>query len=121
MKYGAGGALGLARTWPQAAGVLPTPGTAFDWEGDQPLNLPLEDLVIYEMHVRGFTQDPSSSVSSPGVAALDSTLHILHHLVPHRVVQYFYSHMVAQAVQSQLSSLQVLSSWTGCVASMQTQ
>ncbi|BDA40513.1 Isoamylase 1, chloroplastic [Coccomyxa sp. Obi] len=69
VKYGAGGALGLARTWPQAAGVLPTPGTAFDWEGDQPLNLPLEDLVIYEMHVRGFTWDPSSSVSSPGTYA----------------------------------------------------
>lgn len=99
-----GGALGLARTWPQAAGVLPTPGTAFDWEGDQPLNLPLEDLVIYEMHVRGFTWDPSSSVSAPGVGALDSTLQILHHLVPHRMVQYFYSNMAVQAVQPQSST-----------------
>ncbi|EIE26827.1 glycoside hydrolase [Coccomyxa subellipsoidea C-169] len=67
--YGPGGALGLARTWPQAACVLPTPGTAFDWEGDRPLNLPLEDLVIYEMHVRGFTWDASSKVSSPGTFA----------------------------------------------------
>ncbi len=78
MQYGPGGALGLARTWPQAACVLPTPGTAFDWEGDRPLNLPLEDLVIYEMHVRGFTWDASSKVSSPGVsAAAGPTLHAI--------------------------------------------
>jgi glycogen operon protein len=25
----------------------------FDWEGDKPLETPMEDLVIYEMHVRG--------------------------------------------------------------------
>ena len=29
----------------------------FDWEHDHPLETPIEDLVIYEMHVRGFTQD----------------------------------------------------------------
>ena len=34
----------------------------FDWEGDRPLEIPLEDLVIYEMHVRGFTRHPSSGV-----------------------------------------------------------
>ena len=28
----------------------------FDWESDRPLETPLEDLVIYEMHVRGFTR-----------------------------------------------------------------
>lgn len=38
----------------------------FDW-GDfkQPL-IPMEDLVIYEMHVRGFTNDKSSGVNNPG-------------------------------------------------------
>jgi hypothetical protein len=46
--------LGLAPTWPQAAAFLPKPGEDdFDWEGDTPLELPMEDLVIYEMHVRG--------------------------------------------------------------------
>lgn len=46
--------LGLAPTWPQAAAFLPKPGDdGFDWEGDRPLELPTEDLVIYEMHVRG--------------------------------------------------------------------
>ena len=66
VKYGPDGALGLARTWPQHACALPSPEAAFDWEGDRPLNTPMEDLVVYEMHVRGFTWDRSSGVSSPG-------------------------------------------------------
>jgi isoamylase len=41
----------------------------FDWEGDAPLHLPFEDLVIYEMHVRGFTQSPTSEVKYPGTFA----------------------------------------------------
>ncbi len=35
----------------------------FDWEGDRPLEIPLEDLVIYEMHVRGFTRHASSGLA----------------------------------------------------------
>jgi len=38
----------------------------FDWGHDRPLNLPVEDLVIYEMHIRGFTRHPSSGVRHPG-------------------------------------------------------
>ncbi len=34
----------------------------FDWEADRPLEIPDEDLVIYEMHVRSFTRHPSSGV-----------------------------------------------------------
>jgi len=41
----------------------------FDWEGDRPLEIPLEDLVIYEMHVRSFTQHPSSGCKFPGTFA----------------------------------------------------
>jgi isoamylase len=41
----------------------------FDWEGDRPLHLPFEDLIIYEMHVRGFTRSPSSGVRHPGTYA----------------------------------------------------
>ncbi|MFI3200845.1 MAG: glycogen debranching protein GlgX [Eubacteriales bacterium] len=38
----------------------------FDWGNiKQPLT-PVEDLIIYEMHVRGFTKDESSGVSFPG-------------------------------------------------------
>lgn len=58
-----------ARTWPQAAGLVPGPDDEFDWEGDTPLDIPMEDLIIYEAHVRGFTADESSGVESPGTYA----------------------------------------------------
>jgi isoamylase len=39
----------------------------FDWEGDRHLRCPLSETVIYEMHVRGFTQSPTSKVKNgPG-------------------------------------------------------
>lgn len=38
----------------------------YDWEGDQPINRPLHETIIYEMHVRGFTRDSSSHVKHPG-------------------------------------------------------
>ena len=41
----------------------------FDWEDDRPLQIPLQDSIIYEMHVRGFTQHPSSNVEHPGTFA----------------------------------------------------
>jgi len=41
----------------------------WDWEEDQPLNTPLVDSIIYEMHVRGFTRHPSSGVTKPGTFA----------------------------------------------------
>ena len=41
----------------------------FDWEGDVPLRIPQQDLVIYEMHVRGYTADPSSRAKYAGTFA----------------------------------------------------
>ena len=38
----------------------------FDWQDDQPLNIPLAKSIIYELHVRGFTRHLSSKVSHPG-------------------------------------------------------
>ncbi|MFH7340201.1 glycogen debranching protein GlgX [Streptomyces sp. KHY 26] len=38
----------------------------YDWEGDQPLRTPMQDTVIYEMHVRGMTASPTSRVAHPG-------------------------------------------------------
>src|SRR6478672_2761145 len=35
----------------------------YDWEGDTPLNRPSSQTIVYEMHVRGFTRDPSSGVA----------------------------------------------------------
>ena len=38
----------------------------FDWQGDAPPEIPLEHLLIYEVHVKGFTAHPSSGVAHPG-------------------------------------------------------
>ena len=50
----------------------------FDWQGDRPLNIPLKDSIIYEMHVRGFSQHPSSGVKHPGTfqAIIDKIPHL---------------------------------------------
>ncbi|MES1254177.1 MAG: glycogen debranching protein GlgX [Acidobacteriota bacterium] len=65
-------ALAGGERWAQAP-VSPrraiVPAMEFDWGRDQPLNTPLSETVIYEMHVRGFTNDPSSGVSRPGTFA----------------------------------------------------
>jgi len=60
---------GLALSMPTAVGgtmksVVVDPGH-YDWEGDRPLQRPARDTVIYELHVRGFTADPSSGVAPP--------------------------------------------------------
>jgi glycogen operon protein len=41
-------------------------GPRYDWGDDAPPLVPLEDTIVYEMHVRGFTCHPSSGVSKPG-------------------------------------------------------
>ncbi len=38
----------------------------FDWDGDRHLRCNLSETVIYEMHVRGFTQSETSGVEHPG-------------------------------------------------------
>ncbi len=38
----------------------------FDWENIKKPNIKPEDLIIYEMHVRGFTNDKKSNVKNPG-------------------------------------------------------
>ncbi|PYO11216.1 MAG: glycogen debranching enzyme GlgX [Candidatus Rokuibacteriota bacterium] len=37
--------------------------SAYDWEGDVPLQRPSSRTIVYEMHVRGFTRHPSSGLS----------------------------------------------------------
>ena len=40
---------------------------AYDWGGDAPLNRPIEETIIYEMHVGGFTRSASAGVTAqPG-------------------------------------------------------
>ncbi|XP_058068420.1 isoamylase 1, chloroplastic isoform X2 [Magnolia sinica] len=54
------------KCWPQMAGLIPSSDSEFDWEGDLPLRYPQRDLIIYEMHVRGFTKHDSSNTNYPG-------------------------------------------------------
>ena len=51
----------------------------FDWGDIRPTEHPFEDLVIYEMHVRGFTKDASSGVT-PGA---EGTYEGLHQKIPY--------------------------------------
>lgn len=38
----------------------------YNWEGDRPLNLPIEETIVYEMHVGNFTKSPTSGCKKPG-------------------------------------------------------
>ncbi|MBE9098321.1 glycogen debranching protein GlgX [Vacuolonema iberomarrocanum] len=41
----------------------------YDWEGDRPLSRPMNETIVYEMHVGGFTKSPTSGVKHPGTFA----------------------------------------------------
>ncbi len=63
-------------TWNRRAALDGDPSSAlraeiapvddYDWEGDEPLRRTLQDAVIYELHVGGFTKHPSAGVEKPG-------------------------------------------------------
>lgn len=38
----------------------------FDWEEDTPLHIPYDDLILYQLHVRGYTKHSSSKVQHKG-------------------------------------------------------
>lgn len=38
----------------------------YDWEGDRPINRPMNETIIYEMHVGGLTRSPSAQSQFPG-------------------------------------------------------
>lgn len=41
----------------------------FDWEGDEPLQIPYTDVIAYATHVRGFTRHSTSGVRAKGTFA----------------------------------------------------
>ena len=49
----------------------------FDWGKERNSQIPMEDLIIYELHVRGFTKDTSSGTVCPG------TFHGLQEKIPY--------------------------------------
>ena len=38
----------------------------YDWRGDRPLHIPLNQAIIYEMHLADFTRHPSAQAAHPG-------------------------------------------------------
>mmetsp|Transcript_49734 Transcript_49734/g.92667 ORF Transcript_49734/g.92667 Transcript_49734/m.92667 type:complete len:676 (+) Transcript_49734:119-2146(+) len=59
-KYGEGGAWGGAEGW---WGTFDLDSPAFDWGADyQKPNIPFQDLIVYEVAVRGFTAHESSKL-----------------------------------------------------------
>lgn len=60
-----GGSEQHPHAYPHPFGVI-LPGSAFDWQGVGKPKHPVNDLIIYEMHVRGFTRHASSGVQHPG-------------------------------------------------------
>jgi isoamylase len=66
------------KLWDRGAACQPGDNTAkamrsvvidplsYDWEGDRPINRSMQDTVIYEMHVGGFTLGGTSGVAKPG-------------------------------------------------------
>jgi glycogen operon protein len=64
---------GLVPGYPPRNGALFPKGVIvrddFDWDGDVTLRTPLEDTIIYEAHLRGFTAHPSSGAANPGTYA----------------------------------------------------
>lgn len=40
--------------------------TDFDWEDDEPLNRPMEETIIYELHTAAFTKSPTSKTKNSG-------------------------------------------------------
>ncbi len=45
------------------------PGDDYDWKTDRTLNIPYEDMILYALHVRGFTKHKSSEVTYKGTYA----------------------------------------------------
>ncbi|QVL53775.1 MAG: glycogen-debranching protein [Cyanobium sp. M30B3] len=56
------GAPGAGGGWAGAIKSVVADPSRYDWQGDRPLRRPARETVIYELHLRGFTADPSSGV-----------------------------------------------------------
>ena len=59
---GAWGSLGGVRFKTSSRRGLYIRGPRYDWGDDRPPRTPLEDSIVYELHVRGFTCHSSSGV-----------------------------------------------------------
>jgi isoamylase len=62
--YSREAARGSADNCAEALRAIAIDSTDYDWEGDLHPKIPYSETVIYEMHVGGFTQHPSSGLPS---------------------------------------------------------
>lgn len=53
---------------------------SFDWEGDRPLNFPLEKTIIYETHLKGFTASKTSLVPENEAGTYKGFIHKIEYL-----------------------------------------
>ncbi|MFH0959661.1 MAG: glycogen debranching protein GlgX [Pseudomonadota bacterium] len=53
--------------WPSMRSMIVE--DSYDWEGDRPVNHAPENMIIYEIHIGGFTRHASSKVAHPGTFA----------------------------------------------------
>jgi isoamylase len=63
MLYSRGAAQGKGDTAATAMKSVVIDSKLYDWEGDEPINRPSSQTIVYEMHVRGFTRNPNSGVA----------------------------------------------------------
>jgi glycogen operon protein len=66
---------------PTAMKSVVVDSSAYDWEGDKPLRLPSSRTIVYEMHVRGFTQNPNSGVTERARGTFGGLIEKLPYLV----------------------------------------
>ncbi|MDO4166668.1 MAG: alpha-amylase family glycosyl hydrolase [Eubacteriales bacterium] len=63
-------ALSDRQKWGKREPNMPTRGRIclreFDWETDHPLHIDFSDLILYQLHMRGYTRHASSKVKHPG-------------------------------------------------------
>ncbi len=59
-------ALGLSDNTRSALKSVVVDSSRYDWQGDRPLQRPMDETIIYEMHVRSLTAHPSSGIRCPG-------------------------------------------------------
>ncbi len=79
-NYSREAAINPGNNWGHAMKCAVIDPGAYDWEGDQPIQRPYSETVIYEMHTAGFTKDPSSGVPAESRGKYGGIIHKIPYL-----------------------------------------
>ena len=55
----------------------------FDWEGDEPLHIPYEDMILYRIHARGLTMGPRGTDRKDKTAGRPGTFQAIRDKIPY--------------------------------------